>query len=180
MALDSESDWKTAWADVPLVPDASWKANLALFLSDLTSGKLKLSTIFSAPGTGAGDFTFNAATFQGALSGNSASVLADAWEAGVGASVMNVAASAFVGSDSPATKFSVVTTAIIDPASIAAGKAIVMSLASIPLTDDVLDSQFASKMRLAFLSLTVTVTGINSVVPPAGPNPLIAAAGAVS
>lgn len=178
MAIAALSAWKDDFPDaLPPVADDSWKSNLALYIADHVAD-LKISGVFASPDVNAGSFTWNVSAFQSALSGNSAAVLANAWEAAMLASTIVVLPGAFVGSDSPATKFSVVASAIFDPSSIAAGKTIVLSLAGAPATANASESLFPVKMRDAFLALTVTVTGTNSVVPT--PAPLSFPAGAVA
>ncbi len=181
MALQASNLWQTAWKDeCPPVPDASWKQNLANFIDARVTNKLSTSALFSAPGTGAMTFTFGKSAFLGALSDSKPASLASAVEAGILASTVVVAPGAFIGSDAPATKFSVVTVAIVAPASAALAKAKVLSVMGLPPTQNADQSQFPVILREAFLLLKISTTGLDSTPPPAGPLPLIDASGSVA
>lgn len=177
MALSSENDWKTAGSLIPAVADSSWKATLGLFLDDLVSSKLKLATVFTAAGLNAGEFTFNVDSFKSGLLGNTAAAIANAWETSILASTMTVAALSYIGTKTPVNTFSIVTSATFDPASISLGKVKILELALLEPTSDPLESLFAVKFRDAFLMLTVSIAGTNSVV--SSPAPLSSPAGTV-
>ena len=76
----------------------------------------------------------------------------------------------------PNTIFSVVNTTVIDPTSIALGKAKILELVTAPPVSDPQLSQFPTKFREATLLLTITVSGLDSTPPGGGgPLPLVAA-----
>jgi len=127
-------------------------------------------------------FTFNVATFSTMLSAlapvptAAAGILgfANAWEAALLASTAIMGPGSALVPPSPATIFSVVILTVIDPASIALGKAKLLELATAPPETDANDSLFPEKFRDATLLLTITVTGLNSIPPIVGPLPLTA------
>jgi hypothetical protein len=64
---------------------------------------------------------------------------------------------------------------LIDPPSIvAAQQFLAAQLPNLPNDEKASDSQFGPTLRKAFLMLTCTVTGLNSLPPPAPPAPLLA------
>jgi hypothetical protein len=171
MALANSAAWQSAYADptkMPAVADTSWKANLALFFSDLTDDLLKCSTVYASAGVPAGSFTFNAAAFQAALSGSGLGVISNAWETAILASTMVVATGAFVGEPkTTANTFSAISSTVIDVASISAAKSyIAAQLAALTPVSTAGACQFPVVMRQAFLMLTVTISGSNSLGPP--------------
>lgn len=99
---------------------------------------------------------------------------ADAWEAAMLATVVVVAPGSFIPPTSPPTLFSVVLTTLIDPPSIQLGKLKILELVASPPASSAPDSKFADKFFEATSLLTITVTGLDSTPPPAGPLPLTA------
>lgn len=176
MAIGNDNAWRTAFADMPVVSDSSWKGNLANTLGDLVDGLLSSPGLFNPSAQPAAVFTFGRAAFQSALSGNTAAVISSAFNAGLTASTVVVATGSYVGSLTPATTFSVVATAILDPASVALAVAEILTIEGKTPVADPMQSAVPPVFRSAFLKLTMTTTGTNSVVPPAGPNPLTDAA----
>jgi len=184
MSLDSLDDWKTSFAaGVKGVKDDSWKDNLPdWYESVLNSPKLSLPGLeIASPPL---PFTFGKAAFKAIFetmtkTSNGPVVVADAWEAGILASVVEVKAGDSIGAPSPTTLWSDVTTSVIDPASIALGKAKILELASAPTVKDATKSHAPIRFYEATLLLTVTTTGLDSTPGPAGPLPLVDAGRAV-
>jgi hypothetical protein len=165
MALGSETDWKEAFADMPTVGDTSWKGNLANVIDSLVTNKLSSPGLLGPTGQPAAVFTFGKSAFQGALSNANAANLSAAIQAGITASTVTVAPGSYVGTDTPATKFSAVTTAALDVPSIALASAKVLEVAGKTPQADALDSEVPGIFRQAFLLLTLTTSGLNSVAP---------------
>ena len=184
MAIDDLTIWKTTLAALPKVGDSSWAANFALWVDERVTAKMSLPGI-GGPGF---TFTFNKSVFQSALeslapAGDQATAIAafaDAWESATTASVAITLVGSYIEPATPATTWSIVASTVIDPPSIVIGKAKINELATAPAVSDPNDSEFPVKFREAFLSLTITTTGTNSVSPPAGPNPLTDAARSVA
>lgn len=180
MAVDPLNTWKTTLKDLPKVADTSWAANFAGWYADrivnITTDPAALTPVgFSFP--------FDTATFEtqllaltptpSALAGIQG--FADAWEAAILATTPVVGPGSFIPPSTPETLFSVVTTTIIVPASIAAGKAKILELVSAPAVADAMDSEFPVKFREATLLLKIKVDGLDSTTPgDGGPLPLVA------
>jgi len=171
--IDPLSSWISLWNLLPLVGDSSWADNQATFVlkRTLTPGLMGL--------TGQITFTFQEATFANLLKSipmtpdktQSATMIANAWNSAVSTSIMVVAPGAFIGTSTPATLFSVVTSTLLDPSSLlSATQGIVSDLSAAPLSDDT--SARPKAFYKAFKTLTYTVTGTNSIVPT--PTPLVA------
>lgn len=147
------------------------------WLDARVTGKMSLPGI-TGPGL---TYTFDKTTFATQLktlsknNDKNASVdsLASFWKASLGTAL--VAAGSSVGTPSPATTWSVVNTTVIDVASQAAGENKVKELKT---ADDTGDSPMPRIIREAFLLLTITTSGLNSVSPT--PGPLVDAARAVA
>jgi hypothetical protein len=182
MAIDSLAVWQSTFEALP--KQADWTQNFVDWVDDRVTSKMELPGLFHASGTPF-TFTFTKATMKTALDAltttddqaQAISDFADAWGDAVTASVAVVIPLTYIGTDTPTTKWSVVTTTLIDPASITAGKAVINTLASEP---PAATSKFPEKFRDAFLSLTVTTTGLDSTPTPAGPLPLVDPARAVA
>ena len=171
MATPSESTWQNDYADIPLVSDDSWKQTLGDYLEALLSSLLTLQTYSPAP-----VFTFGTSAFVSGLSGSDPAVpgsgiiaLQTAFNAGVLASTMVVAPGTSFTPPTPATTFSVVTTTLPDVPSIALGVAKIAELSAAEPTSDPLLSEFPVILREAFVLLTYTVIGTNSVAPTPAP-----------
>ena len=169
MVLADAAAWQTAWATVPAVKNDSWKANLANKVDSLVTGLLTTNGLFKAPGQPALTFTFAKSTFQGALTDNKPATLANAFETAILASTYVVPINSFIGTDTPATKFSAVASCVVDPASVALAKAKFLEIVGLEPVKAANKSQFPVKLRDAFLLLTVTTTGTNSVAPTPSP-----------
>jgi len=106
--------------------------------------------------------------------------IADAWEAGLLASTVSVVAGDSIGTPSPTTTWSSVSSSVFDAPSIAAGKAKILELIGAPNVGDAAESQTPVKFREATALLTVTTTGLDSTPGGSGgPLPLVDAARAV-
>lgn len=168
MALASVSSWQDDWQNnVPNVSDDSWQANLANFVADHVTSLLTSNGLFKAVGQPALTFTFAKATFQSNLGTGTADELVAAFQAAWAASTYVVPVGSFIGTDTPATKFSVVASCIPDAASLVLAAAKIAQVIGIPVAsaDDGYKSQFPVKLREAFLLITITTTGTNSVAP---------------
>ena len=177
MTLPSTSDLEQSLLALPLVGDASWTSNISAWIARSSDRITWLTGILPTTSTG---FTFNQATFQAQLAtlvptgdqSAAANSFFSALEAAILASIFLVSPGAYLGSPGAATTWSAVASVIPDPAGLAAAKAAAvayMSSAPVSATKPTL----ANSVRIYFTSLTYTVTGTNSAVPPA---PLVAAA----
>jgi len=171
MSIGSVGDWQNEYADIPLVSDDSWKQTLADYLGGLLDNLLTLQTYSPAP-----IFTFGKAAFVTGLAGadpstpgSGVAALQTAFSAGVLASTMIATPPVSFTPVTPATTFSVVVSTLPDAPSIAAGQAKIAELSSAAETSDPLLSDFPVILREAFLLLTYTVIGTNSVAPTPGP-----------
>lgn len=162
--------WRTSYSALPQVGDDSWKANLANYLGDELDGLLNLQTYVT--GGGFPVFTFDRATFQSNLTdgvGTGVAGMQAAFTAAIATSTWVIAIGTKFGVGTPAETFSTPGVAVPDPAGISAGAAKIGELASAAPTSDPDESEFPLKLREAFLLLTYTVTGTNSVAPTPGP-----------
>ena len=169
MAIDSLTVWQNGWANLPKVNDDSWKQNLGDYVEARTAN-MSLATY--TPSTNV-TFSFNKSLFVQTLDGvsgaNLVPILSDAFELAIIGSPIAVSPGTYIGVSTPATTFSVVSSSLFDLASAALGAAKILELASAPKVSDPLLSDFPIKLRDAFLLLTATVSGTNSVVPTPGP-----------
>ena len=187
MAVDTLTKWQQELKNLPASDNPVWATNFANWYFDRISaaGAVDGQGLFADPASLVPTtwvFTFDKATFvtqlqplpqtDDALTG--ITNFANAWEAAMLTSTISVAPGTFIPPSSPPTLFSVVASAVFDPPSIAVAKALIQTLVTAPPTDDAETSEFAEKFRDATLSLTVTVSGTNSVAPT--PGPLVAAA----
>ena len=181
--IDPLNVWKSTLKDLPKVDNPIWAINFANWYGDRIQNIEPDPTKLQPAGF---VFIFNRVLFASLLSAlpptpsqpAGIAMFAAAWEAAILTTVFPATLSASSGTvvppPSPATTFSVVNSVILDPASVAAGKAKILELASAPLTGDATESQFPVKFREATLKLTITVTGLDSTPTPAGPLPLTA------
>lgn len=174
MAVDALSTWQTTFAALPKTKDTSWAANFATWADDRVTSKLTQDSGIQGPGL---TFTFNKAIFQTALllllpvpdALLGIKGFADAWQTAMASSVAITAVGSSVGAPSPATTWSVVASTTIDPASIVLGHTKILELVNSPKVADALESEFPIKFREAFLLLTISTLGTNSVAPTPGP-----------
>jgi len=181
--IDDLATWKSTYKNLAKVADNSWALNFALWVNERVTGKALLTGITAT--VPASVFTFNYGVFKTQLETLTHTLdinagitrFADAWAAAMNASlILGIVPGAFVGTSTPPTLWSVVSTATIDGASVLAGRAKIMELVNAPLAETEDDSVFPEYFRDAFLLLTGTVSGLNSVPPLAGPNPLVVTA----
>jgi hypothetical protein len=173
--LDPVSDWTSKFNNLPLVGDDTWAKHMAEAVDDLTTKKLEIPAVMGVPA----EFTFDVLTFETelrklgpvptALEG--ATNFATAWQLAITTSILIVKSGAYITLPLPANTWSVVASTVIDPASIGAAKT--------QLANDILvigpaesADDFAKAFREAFLNLTCSVVGLDSVSPPNGPQPL--------
>lgn len=180
MAVDSLNIWKSTLSSLPKVTDGSWSSSFSSWYANRIIAISPDPSVLIPAGF---LFTFNVAIFSSMLSSltpvptAAAGILgfANAWEAALLASTAVMGPGSALVPPSPPTIFSVVITTVIDPASIALGKAKLLELVTAPPETDANNSLFPEKFRDATLLLTITVTGLDSTPIPAGPLPLVAA-----
>jgi hypothetical protein len=178
MPIEPLQVWKDEFEKLPKVKDPSWAQTMANWYADMIAGIEPDPTILNSPGF---TFTYNPAIFAAAMVSIPPSVdpvsgvalIATAWESSMVAAIALALPGTILLPPSPATTFSVVTSTLIDPPSILAAKATLLGLATAPKTNKGNDSQYPVKLREATLQLTITISGMNSVVPT--PAPLVAA-----
>lgn len=166
-----ETAWKAAYADedtMPLVSDSTWKNNLSeKYLAALLDGFHNLETYITAT------FTFDKATFEGLLTGETGTGVAGLQAAFAAAALSSTwlipIGTTFELVPTLATTFSTLGVAAVDPDSITDGVDLIGELDGATPTSDPLDSQFPIKLRAAFMILKYNVLGSNSVVPTPGP-----------
>jgi len=179
MPVDVLDIWKTTLKALPKTADNSWAGNFAAWTDDRTTSKMDLLIIDQFT------FTFAKAIFEGALIGLGPTpsavigitAFANAWETAINASTVVVPAGASIGTPSPATTWSAVSSTIILAPSIALAKAKILELVTAPTVADALNSEFPIKFRDAFLLLQIQATGLDSTPPAAGPLPLVGVSG---
>lgn len=170
MATDSLSTWKSTFKLLqPQAVRAPAIQALADWIDGRVTSKLILSTVIPSV------FTWNKTTFYNYLVNlpNSQSLeavkeLANAWALATTASTMAVSSGAYVGIPTPATIFSAVFSCSASPGIIASTKATltanIASMGPVGTPDEV---KLGEYLRVAFLTLTYDVTGLNSLPLPA-------------
>jgi hypothetical protein len=183
MAIDPLNTWKQTLADLPKVSSPIWALNFANWYADRIAN---IAPDPSALVASSFTFVFNSATFAAQLAllpptldpVSGIAGFAAAWSAAIALTIypvtLLVGPGAFIPPSTPATLFSAVTMVMINPASLVLAQAKIMELVTAPVVSDPMDSVFAEKFRDATLQLSIMVTGLNSIPPPAGPLPLIA------
>lgn len=167
--IDSLATFQSTFNDIPVGNDKDAGADaIAAWINDRVTSKMSLPGI-----TGVGlTYTFDQTTFATSLktmSNNndkdgSIDSVAGFWKAALG--IAAVAAGSSVGTPSPATTWSVVNTTVIDAPSQTAGEDKMKELKTADISGD---SPMAEKSWEAFLLLTITTSGLNSVSPTPGP-----------
>lgn len=181
--IDPLATWKSTFNALPKVGDSVWADNFAKWYKDriiaIEPDPSKLTAVGFV-------FKFDAEVFAAALkaltptsvAAEGVSKMADAWLSAISLVVypatLSVSVGSFVSSASPPTLFSVIISVLLDPSSILSAKAKLLELITSPKTAGN-DSKFPELFREATLLLSITVTGLNSVPPPPGPMPLVAA-----
>ena len=167
MTISPLQTWRDQYELLELVSDDSWKQNLADYLGDLLDNAFTLSTYTPAP-----IFTFDRTTFASLLDSGVDQGIASlkaAFQSAIQSSTMFVSVGSYIGSSTPATTYSVVASVVPDPPSILAGQNKIQELEFAQATSDPQLSEFPEKLRDAFLLVTYTVTGTNSVAPTPSP-----------
>ena len=184
MPIDPESSWIDTVNNIePVTAPPAGVKNIVDAIDAAVSSKAGLQGLVGSPP----QFTFQKAIMLAQMLALApspdpvipATLISQAWLAAATASIMIVSPGTAVGAAAPPTMFSVVIATIVDPPSLVLAQTALMadliSVMSTPV-DDYKDSDFGPAFRRAFLSLTYTVTGLDSTPTPAGPLPLIAAA----
>ena len=176
MPIDPEGAWKSAIANIKPDSTPQWTKAMADAVDSCCSNKAGLTGI-----TGSVTFTFNKALFMAQLLAVSATPLAAlaaqaigaAWGTAMMASIILVPPGSSLGAPSPATTWSVCAT-VIDPAMVTLAQvSLIAELTTMQGVKSAQDSKLGPAIRKALLSCTATVTGVNSIPPPAGPLPLL-------
>jgi hypothetical protein len=177
--IESESVWGNKLTNLNPTKNTTWARAFADAVDSLTTSKMELTNIKTTPAM----FTFAKAVFEAQLvvlkptksAQEGAKNFANAWATAVQSSLMVVAPGATIGlPPAPANTFSAVSGTLLDPGSLTAAKAgLVADILSVK-PDPKNANAFARAFRKAFLALTYTTTGLNSVPPT--PAPLVDAA----
>ena len=183
MAVDPLSVWKLELTSLTPVADSTWALNFANYVADrvvaIETNPSSLISTLVCP--------FNKVLFASQLvslaptpdAATGIAGFATAWETTILTNIfpatLSVAPGAIIPPASPATTFSLITSVILDPASIILAKNKILELISSPPVSDPNSSLFPEKFREAFLALTITIIGMDSTPTPTGPLPLVAA-----
>jgi hypothetical protein len=166
MTIGTLTQWKDAYALIPLVSTDAWKENLTVYIEDLIVD-MNLKT-YATP-----SFTWGRAAFKSALvgaPGAGVSEMQTGFTNSIAASTWLIPSGTTFGGGTLAETFSAPGVAAPDVASVSAGATKIGELESTPPVGTFEDCLFPEILRAAFLLLTYTVTGINSVPPaPFGP-----------
>lgn len=169
--LEPLSRWQSTLKAIAPTDQITWTSALARWAAERTTGKLTLTGITGTPV----QYIFNLATFDGMLktcaptdkSIMAANQMANAWQSAALASPLMVLPGASLGAPSPATTWSAVAS-LVDPVSVIAGRMVLtQGILAAQAVDDAYLSKLAEAFRNAFLTLTATATGINSLPIPA-------------
>lgn len=183
MPVDPLDTWKKTHKDLKKVAGPEWAMNFATWYDDRIKN---ISPDPAAITASSFTFVFNKAIFAAQLSVIpptpskmvGMTMFVGAWMSAMALTLfpvtLNVGSGAFIGSPAPPTLFSVINSVIIDPPSLIAAQAKLMELLMVENESDAMDSQMPVKFREATLLLSITVSGLNSIPPPAGPLPLVA------
>lgn len=153
-----------------------WADKLADVVDQRVTGKLGVVGVI-----GQVSYTFNKSIFATMLklssptpaAADAAMKIANAFEAAASASTLIVPPGSALGAPAPPTLWSVVAVSIILPPSVSIGKGLIIQmLASSPPVPDAMASQMGPALFAAFGAMQASVTGLNSLPPPAGPLPL--------
>lgn len=175
--IDPLPQWIDAIAAIAPDKDSGAK-KLADAIDQRVTGKLALALLGGPPA----QFTWQPAMFANIIMNLPPSpdavsgimMLCNAWEAATMASTLVVTPGAFLGASAPPTLYSVVIASILLPPSIVAAKQVMFAALStaVPI-QDIHMSPLGNAVYSAFSALQAMVTGLNSVPPPPGPQPLI-------
>ena len=179
MALEPLTVWQATYADevVPTQDPVTGALNLANWAAARVNGNLNLAGV-GGPGM---IFTFNSAAWAAALqllpptplAEIGATNFANSWSTAMAASLaITQPGTSVTPTPLPPTTFSVVNATIIDPTGITAGNLKLIELKDAEPSSNPLEVPLVEFLRDAFLLLTITTSGLDSVPTPAGPNPL--------
>jgi len=170
MPLEPLDTWQQTLKQLEQVGHQDWAQDFSQWLSERSTSKLQLMPVM-----GPVSFTFQKSVFEARLREfrpvgkprEAALAWAGAWEAAVNASAMVVGTGAFLGAPVPVTMWAVAT-AVIDASSVQAGKKVlIQKLSDAKFVAKAEESEIAEAFRMAFLTLTATVTGVCMTYPPA-------------
>ena len=182
MTISPLNKWQNDLALVPQVNDPSWSQNIANWYASEMASISPDPTYLIASGF---LFVFPAPIFASGLASAVPStapevgtqIIATAWETAMLSVVypasLFLAPGTIQPPASPATTFSAITSVIINPASLQAGKAKILQLSSAKVVKNAKESAMATKLREATMQLKIDITGLNSVAPT--PAPLVVA-----
>jgi hypothetical protein len=167
--LDPLGAWRADFATLPKTLDSSWAVNFAnWYYGHIVNNELT-GVITAQP-----PLDFKKGVFASALAASTPQItaaagvaqFADAWVTADNASVdLKVASGDSVGSPSPATTWSVVSSKILDGSGISAGRSVIMTLVSAAPAIDAMSSEFPPKFKTATETLTGSVSGLNKIIP---------------
>lgn len=174
MVLPAKSVFESTLLALPKIATATY-SNFTGWIAGNTDGNMILTNILPPANN---QFVFNQATMAAQMAtlsptaSQSAASTAffNALEQAILASVFTILSGSYVGTSSPATTFSAVTSVVPDPASLTAAKSAgvaYLNSTALSLTQPVM----ANAVRTYLLALTYTVTGMNSLPTP---TPLVA------
>ena len=167
MAIDDLTTWQNKWAELPKVVDNSWKQNIADYIDDRISN-LKLDSY--TPDSNIA-FTFNKSIFLAGLAdvdsglGNGAIVMGTAFQSAIDSSILLLTPPISIGTPSPTTTFSSITTSVFTPTSSLAASNKIAELVNAEKVLDPLLSEFPVKLREATLLLKANISGLDSSTP---------------
>ncbi|UCF50247.1 MAG: hypothetical protein JSU91_01845 [Thermoplasmatales archaeon] len=176
MAIDSLATFQSTFAALPLVETGVWTTNFSDWLDARVTAKAEIAEVTHA----VTPFTFDKATFKSELDKlgvtnsrlDGATAFANAWRVAIDSSTFVTLAGDFVNPP-PATSantWSVVTSSIIDTSSKDTAEAqIITDIVNASNVLDPLNSDLPKILRDAFLNLTISITGLNSVAPTPAP-----------
>ena len=179
--IDPLDKWKKTLNDLSKSSDPVWATKFANWYAERIANIAPDPSFLTAVGF---VFAFPTPAFASALMALPPTTSAPAgiagyaaaWETSILSIVYPVGISVSSGSSipptAPPTTFSAVTSVLIDPSSIAAGKAKILELINSKPVSNSNDSQFPIKFREATLMLKINVSGMNSQPPT--PVPLVA------
>jgi len=178
--IDSVSVWKSEWDNIVLDGVGSfYPARIAAYIAARVDNKLS----FAPPVFGSTTYAFDQGTFIAGITGFLASpaqyitnrtAFANAWRDAAQVSIPIVSSGAYVGAPTPPTLWSAPPIAV--PIVTAGYASLLAATLAAQNVNTLGSSTLPVAIHDAFLLIQFTLTGLNSVIPPAGPQPLIATA----
>ncbi len=171
MAVDALATWEDTWENLPLDAVGAFPATVTNWLDarvvNFTFNPASLGGPVSA-------FTWAKATFQAGITNMipeldqniGVTILANAWRDAINASTINALVGSFLPPDTPATRFSVVSSTTIDAASVTAARSALIAALLAAQPNLGFPFPVPTELRTAFLSVTYTATGLHSLVIP--------------